>query len=99
MPCYTINEIRLELINANLELLKKAIESQCGNVNVKTYDNGLAWNGGSYNQTTGNLTVRNSEVGNRIKKAYSAELVQAQAKRFGWQTKKIDEFKYEITKR
>lgn len=34
-----------------------------------------------------------------VKRAYSAEVVKSQAKRFGWQLKEVAPFKYEVMKR
>jgi len=35
----------------------------------------------------------------RVKQAYGAEVVLATAKKFGWQTKKVGAFKYEVIRR
>ena len=99
MPCYTITEVKLELKNANLDLLTKAINKVGQNAYVQLRENGLVWNGGSYDKTTGILSVRNGTDGKLVKRAYSGEIVKAQASRFGWQYKEIKPFTYEIIKR
>lgn len=99
MPCYTITEVKLELKNANLDLLTKAINKVGQNAYVQLRENGLVWNGGSYDKTTGILSVRNGADGKLVKRAYSCEIVKSQASRFGWQCKEIGQFKYQIIKR
>ena len=34
-----------------------------------------------------------------LRRAYSAEIVKGQAKKYGWQVKKIADYQYEIIKR
>lgn len=100
MPCYTITTVTLELKQADTAALKKALESLGLDPYVSSYnEQQINFRNGSYDRSTGKLTVRNEETGKAIKRAYSAELVQMQAKRFGWQVKKISENKYEIIKR
>lgn len=98
MPCNTITQVRLELQNANIDLLKKALEG-LGKLPVKDGEKRLYWQGGNYNKDTGKLTVLDQKFGETVKRAYSAEIVKAQAKRFGWQVKQTSEFKYQIIKR
>ena len=98
MPCDSIITINLELKNANLALLTKAINKIGQNAYIQLRDNGLVWPGGSYDKTTGILSVKNEADGKLIKRAYSGEIVKAQAKRFGWQCKEVGQFKYEIIK-
>lgn len=99
MPCYSIITVDLELKNANLSLLTKAINNIMKNAYVQLRDNGLVWSGGSYDKRTGMLSVRSETDGKLIKRAYSCEIVKSQASRFGWQCKEIGQFKYQIIKR
>jgi hypothetical protein len=98
MPCDTIVTVKLELKNANLTLLQKVVEEITGR---KAYVSGniVSWGTGSYNKLTSQLTVRSQSDGQQIKRAYSGELVKAQAKRFGWQIKEISQYQYQILKR
>jgi hypothetical protein len=96
VPCNTLTQVTLELKNANLDWLEKALK-QLGYEPVRTR-NGLAWRGGSYNQKTGELTSRNAEEVNRIKRAYSCELVKHNASRFGWKVKMTGINKFQIQK-
>lgn len=98
MPCFTITTIELQLRDANLELLKNAIKEVTGK-DATIYNAAMLWDGGQYQKISGRLVVRDEKTGQNIKRAYSAELVKAQAKRFGWQVKKTDEYKYQIIKR
>jgi hypothetical protein len=99
MPCDSIITVDLELKNANLALLTKAINNIMKNAYVQVRNNGLVWNGGSYDKTTGMLSVSNEADGKLIKRAYSGEIVKAQASRFGWSIKETSQFRYEIIKR
>lgn len=96
MPCNTVTSITLELKNANLELLKKALESLDYKVDQK--DRYLSWQTGDYNGYTGEFQVRYEEVGYKIKRAYTSQLVQYQAKRFGWKIKALSDNKFQIQK-
>jgi hypothetical protein len=99
MPCDSIITVDLELKNANLALLTKAINKIGQNAYIQLRDNGLVWNGGSYDKKTGILSVQNEADGKLIKRAYSGEIVKSQASRFGWNIKETSQFKYEIIKR
>lgn len=98
MPCYTVTKVTLELNNANLDLLTKAVMKHTKST-IRSIDNGIAWLEGSYDKTTGKLVVRSEELGKLIKREYSGEIVKAQAKRFGWTVKETSDFKYQIIKR
>jgi hypothetical protein len=101
MPCYTITTVTLEFKNANMELLKKAIKASLG-IDAEIYNLGVKWNGGYYNKIMGEITLNKKTAEDDIKlikRAYSAEIVKDQAKRFGWNLKQTSEFKYEISKR
>ena len=98
MPCDSVITVSLELKGADLDLLKKALEATGERVYGATKDQ-ISWYGGEYDRRTGVIKVKNEASGKLIKKAYSAEIVKAQAKRFGWQLKETSAFTYEITKR
>jgi len=99
MPCYTITTVKLVLTNANLDLLKKAIEGM-GYV-VDRYGEKLFWRNGSYDKVKGtlNLVGGTEEQGNAIRRAYSTEVLKKNATKFGWQLKKVKENKYQLLKR
>lgn len=58
-------------------------------------------NNGSYTFATGKLDTyaRWNHSLDEVKQAYSAEVVKATAKRFGWQLKEVSQFKYQVIKR
>jgi hypothetical protein len=90
--------VKLELKDASLDLLKKALES----LGYRVYDQTeqeLKWIGGRYNKADGKLTISDVTTGNAIRRGYTAELVKKQATRFGWQIKKTGENKFAIIKR
>jgi hypothetical protein len=98
MPCYTITQVKLILNNADIGLLKKALEGMGKTV----YQDGLkrlSWQGGSYNKDGGLLTVRDKDKGNAIQRAYSKEVIMTKAQRFGWTVKETGQNKYEVLKR
>ena len=98
MPCNTMTRVKLELNNANLELLKKALEVLGYRVYEQT-EQVLRWVGGRYDKTSGKLIIDDEKTGNAIRRGYTAELVKKQATRFGWQIKKTGENKFAIIKR
>lgn len=53
----------------------------------------------SFNKDTGELRVRSSTSVPEIKRAYSAEIVKAQAKKYGWTLKETGAYQYQVTKR
>jgi len=99
MPCYTITTVKLVLTNANLDLLKKALEG-IGYTAVK-YGDKLFWKNGSYDKTKGTLSLvkGTEEQGNVIRRAYSTEVLKKNAAKFGWQLKKTQDNKYQLLKR
>lgn len=98
MPCYTMTRVTLELNNANIDLLTKAVLKHTKST-VRSFESGIAWMEGSYDKTTGKLVVKSDELGKLIKREYSGEIVKEQAKRFGWTVKETSAFKYQIIKR
>jgi hypothetical protein len=58
---------------------------------------------GSYDTKSGQFQIRSSrsaaEIVNQIKRAYSAQIVKTQAKKFGWQIRETAPYEFEITKR
>ena len=98
MPCNSITSVTLDLKNANLALLKAAIEKQ--GWKVQHDGTTLTWDYGRsrYSQVTGELTTRSQENGETIKRAYTSQLVQYQASRFGWHVKALSDNKFQIQK-
>ena len=99
MPCYSITTVSLKLMNANLDVLKKALEA-LGHRNVYQSGTTLYWGrNSSYNQKTGQLTVESEQEGKAIKQGYSGQLVRKNASKFGWQVKQVSQNKFQIVKR
>lgn len=102
MPCWTITTVKLELKNASLDLLKKALEAQGKqNIYVNTAMGIVTWGYGrdGYNKNTGQISVQTKSDGNAIRRAYSAEVVKKTASRFGWQVQQSGENRFAIIKR
>ena len=53
----------------------------------------------SYDIATGQMQLSWNRSANEIKRAYSAEVVKSQAKKFGWQIKETGEYQYEVVRR
>jgi hypothetical protein len=97
MPCWTVTTTKLELKNANLIFLKKALER----LGYHVFERGgiLTWENGEYRN--GNLTMRgaNGEAeGKKIRQAYSGEIVRAQAARMGWKVQQKGPNRYQVVK-
>jgi hypothetical protein len=45
------------------------------------------------------MTGTNLPAVNEVKRAYSAQVVQASAKKFGWQIKEVAQYQYEVIRR
>ena len=101
MPCYTVSTMAVQLKVADMDLLTKALQA----LNLAPYrttslpDVVTFGAGESFSKTTGELRIRDQATASRIKQAYAAEIVKAQAKRYGWTLKQTAPFQYQITKR
>ena len=109
MPCDTRTTVSVALNAADKELLFKAIAElgwqprEIGGV-IQCYVPGLGTvsiEGGMAKITTYAYTAddRTEGIVNKIKKAYSTEVVKAQAKKFGWQLKQTSENKFKALRR
>lgn len=96
MPCDSITQVSIELKNANLDTLKKALESLGHSVYQDNIE--LRWRDGSYNKQTEQLLTRTESQAVEIKRTYAAEMVKAKASRFGWRIKQVSQYKYQIQK-
>jgi hypothetical protein len=55
---------------------------------------------GEYIDTkTGQSQLSSYREQNEIRRSYSAQVIQSQARKFGWQLKKTGAYSYEVTKR
>lgn len=103
MPCWTVVTVTMELKNADLTILKKALEN-LGFQTVTQKGDMLYWdyNRASYDRRTGQITMNDrsmtSQVASKIKMEYSKENVRQQAKKFGWQVQEKGN-KFTYTKR
>lgn len=92
MPCNTVRATSVDLGKVNVDLLNAAIKA-------------LGWRnhaGGDVMLTSGKLTMLGGNVEARtaeLKRAYSAEVVKSQAKKFGWAIKETAKYQYEVVKR
>jgi hypothetical protein len=98
MPCWTVNEARVNIGAANLDLLEQALKTM-GHRVTRQGETLYFGDGYSYTRSTQELRIPRAEMANEIKRAYSAEIVLSQAKRFNWTVKKTGPYQYEILKR
>lgn len=99
MPCWTEQQVTVNLGAASLEHLEQALKD----LKLAPYRAGKTTlyfgNNESFNATTKELRVTAGRDVAEIKRAYSAAVVKSQAKRYGWTLKEVAPFKYEVTKR
>lgn len=101
MPCDTITSVTLELKNANLDLLKKALEGLGYMVNMTSQGLRFCTKYGptfNYYSQSGEFNAENLESAKAIKRAYTSQIVQNQANRFGWKVKSLSANKFQIQK-
>lgn len=75
---------------------------EMGHANATLTGTRVYFGRGEYVDTaTGQSQLAPGRDANEIKRAYSAQVVQATAKKFGWQVKQnpLDKWKYQIIKR
>ena len=99
MPCNTVQTMSVLLSpKTDGDLLHSAL-SALGMSPVRTGDMIFFGTRESFNVKTGELRVRSTTSVADIKRAYSAEIVKGQAKKYGWQLKETAPFQYVVTKR
>lgn len=104
MPCWTTTSTEVQIDkNTNITLLHAALEKLKLNPRTVAREAGVIYfQNGSYNQSTGTLTLRGevnpSEKVAEIKRAYSAQIVLSTAKRAGWQTTEMPNGQIQLKK-
>lgn len=89
MPCNTIVRSKVEFLatSTDLDLLKAGLEA-LGH-SVAKYENTLTFSKygrrGSFNKVTGELVLDRAWDGEKIKRAYSEQVVNSTARKNGWQ--------------
>lgn len=94
MPCDTVQTMKVEIGKLDNLLAQKAILElermrKIRQGTVQYSDGRLIMQGG----------MDASSVTALVKQAYAAQVVESQAKRFGWSLKKVSDFKYQVTRR
>ena len=101
MPCDTIQTTDIVFgANTNHDRMVDGLKM----IELSPYQSGgyIHFNGGAYNTDTNILTLQGSNVDQRtaeVKQAYSAAVVKAQARKFGWKLEETGRFQYAVTKR
>lgn len=101
MPCDSISTISIDLGKVDPGLIQLALR-EMGLSNITQTGTRVYFGRGEYIDTaTGQSQLAAGREVAEIKRAYSAQVVQATAKRFGWQIKQNaqDKYKYQIIKR
>jgi len=98
MPCNTTQVSTVEIGKLNPELLVAALAA----MKLAPRQSGAViyfGNRESYNTETGKMQMAWNRSANEIKRAYSAEVVKSQAKKFGWQLTETGPYQYQVTRR
>lgn len=103
MPCYSRINTTVEfgpstdaaLLAAALKGLGYTVTQIGKSLSFAKYEGDVIT--GTY--ANGRMTVSGSVDQNAMKRAYSAEVVKAAAKRFGWQVKQTNEVQFQVTRR
>lgn len=102
MPCDSLKTVQVSFgPQTNHDRIADALQM----MGLNPVRNGqyIRFNQGTYDTKSNTLSLTMSsgqeERTSDIKRAYSASVVKAQAKRFGWQVKETGRFQYEVTKR
>jgi hypothetical protein len=90
--------MKVNLGNVNFDLLVKALDDLGLNPRIQNHMIYFG-NGESFNNETKEVRVRQTTDVAQIKRAYSAQVVKTQAKKYGWQLKETSPFEYTILKR
>lgn len=98
MPCNTVSTVQVQLDKANVDLMQAALTA----LKLRPYRQGTALmfgNGEWIDTATGKSALAPTRNPAEIKRAYSAEVVKSQARKYGWSLKETAPFQYEVTKR
>ena len=90
MPCDSIQIMQVDLNLANADVLKAAIQQHLGGVFVDKQN--FMVDGQRFSIRDGQLVGDSRNVGqmaDRIRRAYSQEVVDRASRRFGWQKKTV----------
>jgi hypothetical protein len=94
MPCNTIQQSKVEflpkstdtgLLTQALERLGFEVSKQDDRLNLLGRDSYGYYSSGSYDSKTGRLELSSSWDTNEIKRGYSEQVIEIEARKFGWQ--------------
>lgn len=99
MPCDTITTVQVELGKMNADLLFSALKEM--DLNPTRMINGmiLFGDGEWHDPSKGETMLQTWRDASEIKRAYSAEIIKSQAKKYGWQLKQTGKYEFAVTKR
>ena len=106
MPCDTISTVSVKFNQKTDQALLVAALTTMG-LSPCVHSEGITFKDGAYIAATGEIQWRQTYWNRQnwdaktaeIKRAYSAEVVKSQARRFGWQLKEVAPYQYEVMKR
>jgi hypothetical protein len=100
MPCDTITTVSVALGKVDMVLLEKALNVLYPNSVYRSGPEMIRFGINEYyDKQAQSLAVRTQDQVAQIKRAYSAEVVKSQARKYGWTLKETAPFQYQITKR
>lgn len=99
MPCFTVQTVTVDAGKMDLGLAAKALAAM--NLPATLQGETLRHYAGTYNRALGTATWRGQDRTAEFKRHYSAQVVKAQAARFGWTLRqsKDNPWQYEAIKR
>lgn len=102
MPCYTISTLEVDAGKMDTAHVIKALEAM-GMYPRHTMKDVISHRSGEYNHATGIATWRGQDRTAELKREYSNQILQSQARRFGWTLRtsqnQSGNLKYTIAKR
>jgi len=115
MPCWTKVSSKIELKNPNRELLEKALAELGYKISTAEYAarfDAILTADNFDTQTSvilkadGTVTLTGARAGaqlgehvNALKRSYAAQVVEASARKFGWQVAKKEEGRFQLVRR
>lgn len=102
MPCWTVSTVEVAVEKMNPELLMAALTALKLDP-FQTVGRITFGSGSTYDIVTGRMILKTTRdvttLTKEIKRAYSAEVVKSQAKKYGWSIKQTAPYEYEVVKR
>lgn len=97
MPCDAVVLNRVDLPKTNEALRIKALQALGARL-LRADGTSFSYQGQTYTIINGQLVGPDVSVADKLKRAYSAEVLKYSAKRAGWGLRQTGEFEYQVIK-